>query len=289
MDQLAGIFLVGGSSRIPMIAQLVHARTGVVPTTLDQPETVVARGALRAVGAPPDRTGVLAMQASAGADRAPAAPSSQPPSSRPGAGRPSGTVSPPGRPSRPNRRLLVLLAGGSVTLVAVVLGLVFLLSGDPARPGAPSATGGQTTSSRLIAQYDYQFALPDGWTQTGSDSRKLSAEVKPSGAKQGRDRIQVEETRLSFDSDAERSRAVGKLRDDFESAGESVSDFRETASFAGREVISYQERLPDATVDWYVLFKSHTQVSVGCQYTNTNRDPVRSACETIVRTLTITE
>ncbi len=58
-QQLAAIFLVGGSSRIPMVSRLVHERTGVVPTSLDQPETVVARGALRAVQLLPDRTGVL--------------------------------------------------------------------------------------------------------------------------------------------------------------------------------------------------------------------------------------
>lgn len=54
-DALKAIFLVGGSSRIPMVARLVHERTGVVPMTLDQPETVVARGALLAVGLPPGR------------------------------------------------------------------------------------------------------------------------------------------------------------------------------------------------------------------------------------------
>src|SRR5699024_4551726 len=47
--QLSAIFLVGGSSRIPMVSRLVHERLGVLPTTLDQPETVVARGALRTV------------------------------------------------------------------------------------------------------------------------------------------------------------------------------------------------------------------------------------------------
>ena len=47
---LAGIFLVGGSSRIPLVSRLVHRRSGVMPTSLDQPETVVARGALRAIG-----------------------------------------------------------------------------------------------------------------------------------------------------------------------------------------------------------------------------------------------
>lgn len=48
-NQLSGIFLVGGSSRIPMVGRLVHEQLGVVPTTLDQPETVVARGAMLSV------------------------------------------------------------------------------------------------------------------------------------------------------------------------------------------------------------------------------------------------
>lgn len=48
-EQLSGIFLVGGSSRIPMVGRLVHEQLGVVPTTLDQPETVVARGAMLSV------------------------------------------------------------------------------------------------------------------------------------------------------------------------------------------------------------------------------------------------
>jgi molecular chaperone DnaK (HSP70) len=43
---LVGIFLVGGSSRIPLAAQLIHAGLGVPPTTLEQPETVVSEGAL---------------------------------------------------------------------------------------------------------------------------------------------------------------------------------------------------------------------------------------------------
>ncbi|MHA6805795.1 type VII secretion-associated protein [Salinifilum ghardaiensis] len=59
-DRLAGVFLVGGSSRIPLVSRLVHERTGTVPTTLDQPETVVARGALRAVRLDPARGAGLA-------------------------------------------------------------------------------------------------------------------------------------------------------------------------------------------------------------------------------------
>jgi actin-like ATPase involved in cell morphogenesis len=44
-DRLAGIYLVGGSSRIPLIAMLIAEQLRVVPTTLDQPETAVALGA----------------------------------------------------------------------------------------------------------------------------------------------------------------------------------------------------------------------------------------------------
>ncbi len=57
-DQLAGIYLVGGSSRIPLIAKLIAELTGVVATTLDQPETSVATGAALAAGHPaePART-----------------------------------------------------------------------------------------------------------------------------------------------------------------------------------------------------------------------------------------
>ncbi|WP_146060398.1 Hsp70 family protein, partial [Amycolatopsis sp. CA-128772] len=75
--QLTAIFLVGGSSRIPMISRLVHERTGVVPTSLDQPETVVARGALRAVLVDPDRTGALPGEAMARLGAAPAGPAAQ--------------------------------------------------------------------------------------------------------------------------------------------------------------------------------------------------------------------
>ncbi|WBB68071.1 Hsp70 family protein [Micromonospora sp. WMMD812] len=45
-EQLAGLFLVGGSSRIPMVARMLHADLGIAPTVLEQPELPVAEGAL---------------------------------------------------------------------------------------------------------------------------------------------------------------------------------------------------------------------------------------------------
>jgi Hsp70 protein len=85
-ESVAGIFLVGGSSRIPLAASLLHRTLDIAPTVLDQPELVVAAGATHAVpttpvGAPP-------------ADR-PSAPAATG-----GAGRPEWTVpDPTGSPS----------------------------------------------------------------------------------------------------------------------------------------------------------------------------------------------
>jgi len=45
-DQLAGIYLVGGSARLPLVPKLIGERLGVEPTVLDDPKAVVARGAL---------------------------------------------------------------------------------------------------------------------------------------------------------------------------------------------------------------------------------------------------
>lgn len=50
--EISGVFLVGGSSRIPLAATLLHRTLGIAPTVLDQPELVVAEGALLAVGPP---------------------------------------------------------------------------------------------------------------------------------------------------------------------------------------------------------------------------------------------
>ncbi|WP_426510255.1 Hsp70 family protein [Dactylosporangium sp. McL0621] len=47
-DQIGGLFLVGGSSRIPMVSTLLHQRLGVAPTLIEQPELVVALGSVLA-------------------------------------------------------------------------------------------------------------------------------------------------------------------------------------------------------------------------------------------------
>ncbi|GAB3847562.1 Hsp70 family protein [Dactylosporangium cerinum] len=45
-SEIAGLFLVGGSSRIPLVATMLHEALGIAPVVAEQPELVVAEGAL---------------------------------------------------------------------------------------------------------------------------------------------------------------------------------------------------------------------------------------------------
>jgi len=284
---LAAIFLVGGSSRIPLVSQLIHARCGVMPTSLDQPETVVARGALRAVAGKGDATGDLTVPA---AGRRPLQPQPRRPNAPPPRPRPALPPTPPVSTSK--RRSALLLTAGAALAAAIATVLVIVLNqGNEPRSGANTAPTTTTPVGRLIAQYEYQFTLPTDWLQTGGDASQLRTEVKPADAQNGDDLVLVQQIRLSFDSDADRERAVSKLRTEFNKAGPNFTSFDEKASYAGRDVIHYRQALPnkDATVDWYVVFQHDTQVSVGCQHENSgSRDAdVAAACEMIVRTLHI--
>ncbi|GLZ81547.1 hypothetical protein Afil01_63540 [Actinorhabdospora filicis] len=49
---VAGVFLVGGSSRMPLVATMLHRELGIAPTAIDQIDQIVAHGALLATPAP---------------------------------------------------------------------------------------------------------------------------------------------------------------------------------------------------------------------------------------------
>ncbi|MFD0579709.1 Hsp70 family protein [Dactylosporangium darangshiense] len=61
---IAGLFLVGGSSRIPLVATLLHEALGIAPVVAEQPELVVAEGALH-VNRVPNATAPVAVPVSA--------------------------------------------------------------------------------------------------------------------------------------------------------------------------------------------------------------------------------
>jgi hypothetical protein len=49
--RLAGVFLVGGASRIPLVATMLHRALGEAPVVIEQPELVVAEGSILAEAA----------------------------------------------------------------------------------------------------------------------------------------------------------------------------------------------------------------------------------------------
>jgi len=78
--QLVGVFLVGGASRIPLVARELHAGLGLAPTVLEQPELPVAEGALVSIpagtrpgGPPPGRPPVRPIRPAPGVARPPVA------------------------------------------------------------------------------------------------------------------------------------------------------------------------------------------------------------------------
>nr|WP_205752709.1 Hsp70 family protein [Cryptosporangium phraense] len=54
---LSAVFLVGGSTRIPLVATMLHRALGVPATVLEQPELIVAEGALQVGTLTPPATG----------------------------------------------------------------------------------------------------------------------------------------------------------------------------------------------------------------------------------------
>jgi ABC-type branched-subunit amino acid transport system substrate-binding protein/actin-like ATPase involved in cell morphogenesis len=121
---LAAVLLVGGSSRIPLVAELVSAGIGV-PVAVDaNPKFAVALGAARSPGsaaAPPAETPVT-----------PAAPTPRlpPPAPPPSPPRPAAADEGPPRAGARSGRSRGLLVAGIVAAVALVGGGIALLGGE---------------------------------------------------------------------------------------------------------------------------------------------------------------
>ncbi|RSN19157.1 type VII secretion-associated protein [Streptomyces sp. WAC 05977] len=315
--QLTAIFLVGGSSRIPMVSRLVHERTGVVPTTLDQPETVVARGALRAVLIDPDRTGSLAGSAVSRAgggpvpapvDRRPEAPRppfppGPPPQSAfsplnatrqgppsPPMGQQGIAAPPPWRPGEParepkpaesggkNKKLPWIIAAAVVAVAAVAGGILFAVNSGEAEP-----------EGRTLAQYDYRFIAPPDWTQTDDRVAKRQVVIHPSDSLTGDDLVVAQENVMDYDATADRQRLVDELAALARLEPDKYSGFNGNAQYAGKTVIYYRETKPSARVDWYVVAQGKTRVHIGCQYGTGSllEQRVSAACEQVVKTMVV--
>jgi hypothetical protein len=192
-EQLAGVVLVGGSSRIPMVATLLHQRLGVPPTVLDQPELVVAQGSLAAGPAPGGAPTLVAPAPFAAPPGEPAPPGygqqqpgygqqqpgfGQPPGYGPnqpgppaglGAPPPGGPVWPPaaavGAPSPRKRRRgpTRVLAVVAAVVVALVLGGVAVANlGDDDEPGENTSQNSPTGDRGQIDVLPPTGDLEDG-------------------------------------------------------------------------------------------------------------------------------
>jgi molecular chaperone DnaK len=282
---LATVFLVGGSSRIPMVARLVYERVGVLPTTLDQPETVVARGALRVVTLDPHRTGALPGVRPPGPTRQPMDTPPQCYQSNPGVTTRLAPLpqnfpqvptppSPQPAPKKSGAKVPWIVVGAVVLVVVAVVAVIRIV--------------GSTPSGKQIAQYDYQFTAPAGWSQTGGDAGNREVRITPDDAAGGDNLVAVQERALTYDSTDRRDQAITQIRGAVRAGGSAFSGFADKSSFAGKDVVYYRQQRTGAIVDWYVVLKGKAQVSVGCQYTESGRDKVRTACEQVVSTLSVT-
>src|SRR4051794_8729151 len=141
-DRVAAVFLVGGSSRMPLVSRALHAALGVPPTVTEQPELVVAEGALYALPddvttaaptSPAQPSPALRPAAVAGAAGPPAPGPAGPPAPGPAAvAGPDGPAA-PGTPWAADAptvpRLPRLRAGGAAPAVPLLAG--------PPTPSAP--------------------------------------------------------------------------------------------------------------------------------------------------------
>ncbi|WP_326999701.1 Hsp70 family protein [Dactylosporangium sp. NBC_01737] len=161
--EIAGLFLVGGSSRIPLVATMLHESLGIAPVVAEQPELVVAEGALAAapasgadqltsasqidlgrrvaadphpfLAADPFQTGAAATATALAAATARSSTASPDPSAAP---------PPPPSPSRSRRRTRNRLLAAAAILV-VLAGGGILLSQLPDDGGEQSDEGSQPT------------------------------------------------------------------------------------------------------------------------------------------------
>lgn len=133
-DQVAAVLLVGGSSRIPLVATMLHQRLGIAPTVLDQPELVVAEGSLAPLtGTPPapqPTSGPPYVSAAAVPPPLPPAPASAPPHPA-GMPHPAGILWPtpapvlaPPAPVRRSGRLWVWTLVAAVVAIALTAATV---------------------------------------------------------------------------------------------------------------------------------------------------------------------
>ncbi|HLN15993.1 MAG TPA: Hsp70 family protein [Acidimicrobiales bacterium] len=178
VDELAGIYLAGGSSRIPLVQRMVTERFGPKVQMLDEPKTVVARGAAMA-----DATELadLATHEQVRAEVASAHLAAHAPADQ---GTPIDRSEGAGGEKRGGTKRPILLGAVAIVLAAIVVGVIVLAthhstSGGRAAaltthhaPPATSAHKSTTTTSNTAALAPHRvcnealcLTTAQGWTE----------------------------------------------------------------------------------------------------------------------------
>ncbi|MFI5840390.1 Hsp70 family protein [Catenuloplanes sp. NPDC051500] len=159
-NQLAGLFLVGGSSRVPMVGRLLHSDLHIPPTVLEQPELPVAEGALAELlaAAPQPVSPAPVSGPPVSGPPVSGSPASGPPASGPPAYGPPVPMSGAPMPSpAPRSRRPLLLAGLAAAVVLIVLvtaGVVYFGPWGRAAPVAFSKLDEGTTFPAIADKPD---------------------------------------------------------------------------------------------------------------------------------------
>ncbi|MEV0427581.1 Hsp70 family protein [Micromonospora sp. NPDC050495] len=172
-ELLAGLFLVGGSSRIPLVARLLHAELGIAPTVLEQPELPVAEGALTDLPLPRTRSAApLLPLAPVGA-----APAGPPAGATPGVG-PGGTLVDAGTPPQPGTDRPDPNAG------APALPATGQPDPDAGAPTLPASDQSDPAAGAPTVPATHQPDLDAGAPTVPGSDRPDAAEVPPDAADQ---------------------------------------------------------------------------------------------------------
>ncbi|MEH1124614.1 Hsp70 family protein [Micromonospora sp. CPCC 206061] len=202
LRQLAGVVLVGGASRMPIVATQLHRVLGIAATALEQPELVVAEGSLLA--AAPTRASEAVPVLEKVAPPAAASPPTRPLSPAPGnsesptavmqAVRAVGPLAEAAPPPAGRRRAVLAVVAGVATLIVLVGAGLFatklvplpfrdrdngsLEAGDgdgsfqTPSPGASGALVGALPSG----------AAPSGGVPSGGTSASAGTSPRPAGS-----------------------------------------------------------------------------------------------------------
>jgi WD40 repeat protein len=137
VDELAGVFLVGGASRIPLVATMLHRELGIVPALLGRPEFVVAEGSLREApaAAPREEPAPALTGGSAEPATEPAAEPATEPAAEPAAGT-----------RAPWRRWRAAVAAALTGAVLVISAWAFQPDDNPGGRGTGSSPSSPTSS-----------------------------------------------------------------------------------------------------------------------------------------------